>query len=96
MLFFITLFVVVTLSCNAQQLEFWLTDPDRNILFQNQTPISPTNRSYDTNENVITINITERYQTMDEFGYALTGGSNYHLYRVGKNVLHGGYRYDFK
>jgi glucosylceramidase len=82
MLFFITLFVVVTFSCNTQQLEFWLTDPDRNILFQNQTPISPTNRSYDTNANIITLNITERYQTMDGFGYALTGGSAYHLYNL--------------
>ncbi|CAF2788337.1 unnamed protein product [Rotaria sp. Silwood2] len=63
-------------------MDFWLTDPDRNILFQQQPPIYPTDHQQIESDSIITVNITERYQTMDGFGFALTGGSALHLYNL--------------
>ncbi|MBJ6118676.1 glucosylceramidase [Pontibacter sp. BT310] len=57
-----------------QTVAFWLTDPGTSVLFklQNQ-PLafgSPANQ-----HPTITIDTTETYQTIDGFGYTLTGGS---------------------
>jgi glucosylceramidase len=74
--------LVVAFCSHAQQMEFWLTDSNQNILFQQQPSISPTIREHSTNKNVIEINTTEQYQTIDGFGFALTGGSAMHLYHL--------------
>jgi glucosylceramidase len=52
---------------------WWVTNPDKTALLQEQTPISfsaerPTQPS-------ILVDTTQRFQTMDGFGFALTGGS---------------------
>lgn len=54
--------------------EFWLTNPDQTALFQKQSQglIFETNEVTDP---VIKVDDTQKYQTMDGFGYALTGGS---------------------
>jgi glucosylceramidase len=58
---------------------FWLTNPDKSVLFKKQSAalnfyggaaIQP----------VITVDTTTRYQTMDGFGYTLTGGSAQLIY----------------
>ena len=60
---------------------FWLTNPDKSALFQQQggvlnfvsgTPSTP----------VITVDSTQTYQTIDGFGYALTGGSAQLIYSL--------------
>ncbi|CAF2095677.1 unnamed protein product [Rotaria magnacalcarata] len=63
---------------NAQQMEFWLTDPDAKILFQQQPFISPNSDNHIAGS-MININENEIYQTIDGFGYTLTGGSAMHL-----------------
>jgi len=66
---------------NAQQMEFWLTDPDGKIHFQQQPSISPNTANQAVNT-IININENEKYQTIDGFGYTLTGGSAMHLHNL--------------
>jgi glucosylceramidase len=64
-----------TLSAQAQgEVSFWLTNPDRTALFQLQTPPIPFTKTSATDQ-IIDVDATETYQTIDGFGFALTGGS---------------------
>lgn len=67
---------------NGQQMDFWLTDPDAGIRFQQQSPIPPQSVDDQAVNDVIYINDTETYQTIDGFGYTLTGGSALHLHNL--------------
>ena len=63
------------LSAHAQsEASFWLTNPDRSALFQLQTPPIPFTKTPATNQ-IIDVDPTKTYQTIDGFGFALTGGS---------------------
>ncbi len=62
----------LSLTANTEGLRVWLTDPKSNVLFQEQVRLSA---SEDQNNETITINPKIKYQTMDGFGYCLTGGS---------------------
>lgn len=56
------------------QVEFWLTQADRNVLFKKQVvPLvfSAVNNNYNT----IVVDTAQTFQTIDGFGYTLTGGS---------------------
>jgi glucosylceramidase len=67
--------VLAPLSSQAQKdVSLWLTNPDKSALFQLQTPpISFTKPG--GGEQVIDIDDKKTYQTVDGFGFALTGGS---------------------
>jgi glucosylceramidase len=59
----------------------WLTNADRSALFQQQ----PVTLNFGTGavvQPVITVDTTQTYQTVDGFGYALTGGSAQLIYRL--------------
>jgi glucosylceramidase len=60
--------------------EFWLTDPGKNVLFTKQADIAPATAT--NGIEMITINAGQSYQEIDGFGYALTGGSAYHLFNM--------------
>jgi glucosylceramidase len=63
------------LSAHAQsEASFWLTNSDRSALFQLQTPPIPFTKTPATNQ-IIDVDPTKTYQTIDGFGFALTGGS---------------------
>jgi glucosylceramidase len=63
------------LSAHAQsEASFWLTNPDRSALFQLQTPPIPFTKTPATNQ-IIDVDAARTYQTIDGFGFALTGGS---------------------
>ena len=80
MLVRLILVVALAIVSNAHQMEVWLTDLDANILFQQETSISASYiNSQDSGETVIDVDATEKYQTIDGFGYTLTGGSAMHL-----------------
>ena len=81
MLLPITLILITNIISNAQQLEFWLTDPDGKILFQQQPSISPNTDNHISND-IININENDKYQTIDGFGYTFTGGSALHLHNL--------------
>ena len=56
---------------------FWLTAPSQDIYFTKQTSIEPTET--DNGQDSIVVNPDITFQEIDGFGYALTGGSAYHI-----------------
>src|SRR3954471_12557462 len=80
--FFITLTLSVLMTtAYSQQVTTWLTDPAKNILFKKQ---SKTTSFKSTTRDSITIMVDDEqtYQSMDGFGFALTGGSAQHLMKM--------------
>ena len=77
----LTLTILLGILLHAQQMGVWLTDPDAKVLFQLQPIRSPscTNNNQNSNDIIIDVNTTDKYQTIDGFGYTLTGGSAEHL-----------------
>ncbi|MXV50153.1 glucosylceramidase [Pedobacter sp. HMF7647] len=57
------------------KLTYWLTDPANNILFKKETLTNDLSKSAPT----ITIDVSQKYQSIDGFGFALTSGSTTHL-----------------
>lgn len=60
----------------TNEVDFWLTKPDQSVLLQKQL----TKLSFNTNPNsynTIDVDETITYQSIDGFGYSLTGGSAY-------------------
>lgn len=69
------------LTCVAQDCRYWVTDPAAHVFFQQQTPIS-FSPVRDEQVPVIGIDASRTFQTVDGFGFALTGGSAQHLIRM--------------
>jgi glucosylceramidase len=61
-------------SITAQQVSLWVTKPDRSALLQKQTD-RPSFSGGSAAGQVIDVDDKHRYQTIDGFGFALTGGS---------------------
>ena len=59
----------------------WITTGDRANLLQKQPNLIPFSSATNTNPTV-EIDSTITYQTVDGFGYTLTGGSAYHINRL--------------
>ena len=59
----------------------WITTGDRANLLQKQSTLIPFTSATNTNP-TIEIDSTITYQTVDGFGYTLTGGSAYHINRL--------------
>ena len=74
----ILLFIPNACSQNTEQVNWYLTNPDKSSLLQKQIPLIPGKGS---ENDMATINVddAEIYQTMDGFGFALTGGSAIHI-----------------
>jgi glucosylceramidase len=60
---------------------FWLTNPDRSALLAEQSPKLAFTKEAPTGQ-VIDVDSAKTYQTMDGFGYALTGGSAMLIHRM--------------
>ena len=72
----LTLFLYLPLAAQTapqQDVSLYLTSPDRSALLQLQPPITFTAAA--TTNQTIDVNTTKTYQTIDGFGFALTGGS---------------------
>ncbi len=66
---------LATPATRAQQdASLYLTNPDRSALLQLQSPAIPFTTATPSNQ-VIDVDPTHTFQTMDGFGFALTGGS---------------------
>lgn len=83
-------YFILTLSClcwgslQAQkQPQVWLTDVKQNILFVQQNNKA---ENLATGENTISIDPSKSYQSIDGFGYTLTGGSAQHLLAMEKSA----------
>jgi len=66
-----------------EPLSSWLTDPDRNVYFKRQEehPLF-IKQALDKGKPSITVDEKQRSQTMDGFGWALTGGSATQIIRM--------------
>ena len=67
---------VVPPVVETNDVDFWLTKGDQSMLLQKQSAVL----SFGTTSNSfvnIDVDSTQRYQTIDGFGYTLTGGSAY-------------------
>jgi glucosylceramidase len=75
----LALTLLTPLAANAQKdVSLWLTNPDRSALLQLQSPTIPfSSAPAQTQIQTQTIDVDARktFQTMDGFGFALTGGS---------------------
>lgn len=69
------------LILSAQQIESWITSPNRLDLFQRQTEKITFGDEQGRGLPII-IDDRQEYQTMDGFGFALTEGSAFHLNRM--------------
>ena len=75
-------FALVPLSSFAQkEASIWLTNPDRTALFQLQSPPVPFTSS-PAKEPIIDVDESKTFQTIDGFGFAVTGGSAQLLMRM--------------
>ena len=79
------------LNAQVKKAEFWLSDPDSAILFRRQPVLTVSTASLyphntadvSANAAMIVVNPSEKFQPVDGFGWALTGGSAQHLIRMG-------------
>ena len=71
-----------SLTSNAQQVRMWLTTPDRAALVTPQASVLQFS-SEAGQLPVLTVDDAQHFQTMDGFGFALTGGSAQLLMRMG-------------
>ncbi|MBI1767867.1 MAG: glucosylceramidase [Bacteroidetes bacterium] len=62
-----------TNTSRGPQVDVWLTNPDKSSLFAQTTFINFTNQT--AQPSVIKVDTAVQYQTMDGFGFTLTGGS---------------------
>ena len=68
--------LLAPLAASAQQdASLWLTNPDRSALLKLQSPPIPFTAAPATATQVINVDPAQTFQTMDGFGFALTGGS---------------------
>ncbi|WP_242916706.1 glycoside hydrolase family 30 protein [Pontibacter liquoris] len=68
-------------ASERSQVAFWLTNPDKSVLFAEQK--ESLNFTAVSNQNqTIEIDTTQLFQTIDGFGYTLTGGSAYVMNRM--------------
>lgn len=58
----------------ANEMDFWLTKGNQTTMLQKQTGVLAFNTTYNTYPN-ITVDEAQTFQTVDGFGYTLTGGS---------------------
>jgi len=74
------LLLIIPNACsqNTERVDWYLTNADKSSLLQKQIPLIP---GKGPENDMVTINVddSEIYQTMDGFGFALTGGSAIHI-----------------
>src|SRR5690554_8202395 len=68
------------------EIEEWLSLPDRSVLFEKQSEMIPFVDRNSGREHVIIIDDRQQMQTIDGFGFALTGGSAEHLINMSKSA----------
>jgi glucosylceramidase len=73
--------LISALHVNAQQASYWLTKSDRSVLFAKQQGSLVFNKQESVKPTII-VNDKETFQSIDGFGFALTGGSAQHLLKM--------------
>jgi glucosylceramidase len=73
--------VTITEGKAQKKIEQWITDPANAVFFTKQSPLF-FYHSINTIANSIVVNEKEQYQSMDGFGFCLTGGSAQHMMQM--------------
>jgi glucosylceramidase len=77
---------VTFLFAQAGQIESWITNPDRTALFEKQSEVvSFSEKNNGRGGSTIIIDDSQQMQTIDGFGFALTGGSAELLIKMSSN-----------
>lgn len=85
-LFFVSFFLLATVSAQkGKPLQAWLTSPAQNIFFKKQGMPVYFKSKDSARQTVIDIDETKRYQSIDGFGFSLTGGSALNLMKMKKD-----------
>lgn len=71
------------LCAQGKAVSVWLTDPAASVFFTKQSTKGSFARAA-TNHPAITVDETIKYQSIDGFGFALTGGSAMNMMKMGK------------
>jgi hypothetical protein len=71
-----------TCCCPAKKWRAWLTDPINNIFFQKQSSLSFSQRPEGGSMPFIVVDDKRTYQSIDGFGFALTGGSAMNMMKM--------------
>src|SRR6478735_6284943 len=74
------LFIPRIVTAQTNNIAVWLTNKDRSALFQQQPSL--TFNASNKNEQTILVDDSKTFQTMDGFGFALTGGSAQHIIKM--------------
>jgi glucosylceramidase len=74
-------FLVPSVFAQDTHPTYWLTNSDRSVLFQKQ-PDSLVFKIQSNRYPTIAIDESKKYQSMDGFGFALTGGSAGHIIKM--------------
>jgi glucosylceramidase len=83
---FFSLLFTDFLAAQSSQIEAWITNPDRSALFAKQADnISFTERARSRGGSVIVIDNLQQMQSIDGFGFALTGGSSELLMKMSQD-----------
>ncbi len=68
------------------QIESWVTNPDRSALFERQAGTIAFSSETRGSGAPIIIDDRQKYQTLDGFGFALTGGSAEHIIKMSQDA----------
>ena len=79
---FCATFAGLSVNVNAQKVQQWITNTDKSVLFQKQKNAESFEKTTKSELPVIQIDEKQTYQTVDGFGFALTGGSAYHIKKM--------------
>lgn len=77
-----TFIAFISVAQQKNKIDVWLTDPAKQVFFKKQSNALIT-ESISSSAAVIRINEKETYQSMDGFGFALTGGSAMNMMKMG-------------
>jgi glucosylceramidase len=83
---FILFVLCISASVKAQtHVEVWLTDPANSVFFTRKSlPVTKPNKGSAGEHPVIFVDPVKKYQTIDGFGYSLTGGSAQNMMKMSK------------
>lgn len=83
-LIFLIIFALLATGIDAvgqeKKIEYWLTKSDRSVLFTKQSPVSFGTQA--AAGPTITVDDSKKFQEIDGFGFALTGGSAQHIIKM--------------
>jgi len=80
--FFAMLFILTAGAQQKNKVSSWLTDPGKSVFFTKQLPDATFDKPGAESNAVIEVDDTRKYQSIDGFGFALTGGSAMNIIKM--------------